>query len=59
MNIHKWAKYLNEAKVNELPKAFEFIKKSIDYKEDSSKSVREYDEILELAIQNEVKKKVK
>ncbi len=46
IRIEKWAKYLNEAKATELPKAFEFVKENV--------SPQEYDDVLELANKNEV-----
>ncbi len=49
MNKQKWVKYLNDAKPNELPKAFDFIKGEV-------KSETEYQKILELALENEVER---
>ncbi len=48
METEKWVKYLNEAKPHQLPKAFDFIKEEI-------KSEEEYQKILDLALENEVK----
>ncbi len=49
MEIEKkeqWAKYLYESKANQLPKAFEFVRKE-------AKSKEEYDEILVMAMKME------